>query len=64
MASSPSSIWKRFRGNKELLAAHGVTKEELDFLEKVEMFGSLKSVSDILLILRNIRDTSSDDAEA
>jgi len=61
MASSENNIWRRFRNNKELLATHGVTDEELDFLEKVEMFGSLKSVSDILLILKNIRNAASDD---
>jgi hypothetical protein len=58
-ASNEKNIWKSFRNNKELLAKHGVTDEELDFLEKVEMFGSLKSVSDVLFILRNIR-TSTD----
>jgi hypothetical protein len=41
--------------DKELQATHGVTGEEIKFLQTVELFGSFKSVDDILLILRNIR---------
>jgi hypothetical protein len=57
MRSREDSAWKRFCADRKLLAAHGVTDAELEFLEKVELFGSIKSVDDILLILRNIRRT-------
>ncbi len=44
-------ILERVRADKDLLSAHGITNEELEFLGKVDMFGTLKSVSDILFIL-------------
>ncbi len=44
-------ILDRIRADKELLSAHGISDEELEFLGKVDMFGTLKSVSDILFIL-------------
>jgi hypothetical protein len=54
--ASPKNILEKFRKDKKLLAANGVTEEELKFLSKVDMFGSLKSTGDILFILKNIRD--------
>lgn len=59
--SNQKKILDRIRKDKKLQSAHRITAEELDFLDKVEMFGSLKSVDDILLILRNIR---SDDGQS
>jgi hypothetical protein len=50
-----SDVWERFRNDKELLASHHVTEQELEFLETVALFGSLASVRDILFILDNIR---------
>jgi hypothetical protein len=50
-------IKKKFLADKKLQATHHVTEEELRFLESVELFGSLKSVEDLLLILRNVRGT-------
>ena len=44
-------ILERVRADKDLLSANGITNEELEFLGKVDMFGTLKSVSDILFIL-------------
>ncbi len=44
-------ILERVRSDKNLLSANGITNEELEFLGKVDMFGTLKSVSDILFIL-------------
>jgi hypothetical protein len=44
-------ILERIRADQELLSSHAITEEELDFLGKVDMFGTLKSVSDILFIL-------------
>ncbi len=44
-------ILGRVRTDRALLSAHGITDEELEFLGKVDMFGTLKSVSDILFIL-------------
>jgi len=51
----PNEVWDEFLGNKELLAKNQVTPEELKFLQTVELFGSFKTVDDILLVLRNIR---------
>jgi len=48
-------VWDQFFENKELLAKNQVTPEELKFLQTVELFGSFKTVDDILLVLRNIR---------
>ena len=44
-------ILERVRSDKDLLSANGITNEELEFLGKVDMFGTLKSVSDALFIL-------------
>jgi hypothetical protein len=44
-------ILERIRADQELLSSHAITEAELDFLGKVDMFGTLKSVSDILFIL-------------
>ena len=55
--SNQKDIWQQFRNNKELLAANQVTEGELAFLETVALFGSLRSVHDILFILKNIRLT-------
>ncbi len=51
----PKEIWEQFFTDKALLTANKVTPEELKFLQTVELFGSFKSVDDILLVLRNIR---------
>ncbi len=51
----PKEVWDQFFENKELLAKSQVTPEELKFLQTVELFGSFKTVDDILLVLRNIR---------
>ena len=55
----PKDILDRVRKDEKLLAKLGVTKGELDFLGQVELFGSLKSVDDVLFILKNIRGTKS-----
>ncbi|MFI5352101.1 MAG: hypothetical protein ACHQZS_03985 [Candidatus Binatales bacterium] len=49
--SKRDDILERVRADKDLLSANGITNEELEFLGKVDMFGTLKSVSDILFIL-------------
>jgi len=51
----PKEVWDQFFSDKALLAANKVTPEELKFLQTVELFGSFKTVDDILLVLRNIR---------
>ena len=43
-------ILERVRADKDLLSANGITNEELEFLGKVDMFGTLKSVGDIPFI--------------
>lgn len=49
-------ILERVRNDKKLMSSHGITEEELNFLARgVEMFGSLKSVEDILFILEMSR---------
>lgn len=52
---SRGDIWERFRTDEELLARHAVTEDELQLLEGIALFGSLKSVRDILFVLKNIR---------
>ncbi len=50
-----NGILEQVRGDRKILAAHRITEDELNFLAKVDMFGSLKSVTDVLFILDNIR---------
>jgi hypothetical protein len=50
------SALDRLRDNPKLLAANGVTEEEMAFLETVDLFGSLKSPQDLLFVLKNIRE--------
>jgi hypothetical protein len=50
------SALDRLRDNPKLLAANGVTDEEMAFLETVDLFGSLKSPQDLLFVLKNIRE--------
>jgi hypothetical protein len=52
---SQKEVWDSFFTDKNLLDKNKVTDEELKFLQTVELFGSFKSVDDILLVLRNIR---------
>ncbi len=53
-----NGILEQLRSDDKLMAAHRITDEELKFLAKVDMFGSLTSVTDILFILKNIRTTT------
>ena len=52
-------ILDQLREEKAFLAANRVTDEELGFLEQVELFGKLKTLDDVLLVLRNLRGTDS-----
>jgi hypothetical protein len=52
---SHRDLWERFRSDEESLARHAVTEDELQLLEGIALFGSLKSVRDILFVLKNIR---------
>jgi len=54
-----NGILEQLRSDDKLMAAHRITAEELNFLAKVDMFGSLTSVTDVLFILKNIRTTTS-----
>jgi hypothetical protein len=58
MEAVKESLLARFRKDSKLLAKHGVSQEELAFLEQVAMFGKLESVTDVLFILRNIRQSN------
>jgi hypothetical protein len=49
-------IVERMRNDRKLRWTHSITPEELKFLETVQMFGQVKSVTDLLFILKNIRD--------
>jgi len=53
-----NGILEQLRSDDKLMTAHHITDEELKFLAKVDMFGSLKSVTDILFILKNIRTST------
>ena len=53
-----NGILEQLRSDDKLMAAHRITDAELNFLAKVDMFGSLTSVTDILFILKNIRSTA------
>ncbi len=57
----PKNIVNRVRKDEKLLAKLGLTGKELEFLDQVELFGSLKSVDDVLFILKNIRAANSGD---
>jgi hypothetical protein len=48
-------VLERVRKDKKLLAEHGITSEELDRVAKVEMFGTLKSIDDVLFIVELTR---------
>jgi hypothetical protein len=51
----PRDIVDQLRTDKTFLATNRVKGEELAFLEQVELFGNLKSLDDVALILRNLR---------
>jgi hypothetical protein len=55
MPPARNQVWERFRSDKKLLAEYRISKDELDFMETVALFGSLGSERDILFILKNIR---------
>jgi hypothetical protein len=44
-------ILELVRNDPELLAAHAITPEELDMVGRIELFGTLKSVEDLLFVL-------------
>jgi hypothetical protein len=48
-------VLERVRKDNKLLADHRITSEELDRVAKVEMFGTLKSVEDVLFIVELTR---------
>ncbi len=54
-----NGILEQLRSDDKLMAAHRITSDELNFLAKVDMFGSLTSVTDVLFILKNIRTNTS-----
>jgi hypothetical protein len=54
---STHSLIDRIREDKDLLERHQLTEDELAFIETVSFFGNLKTVDDVLFILKNIRAT-------
>ncbi len=58
---SGEKAWKQFLNDKNLIHSQKVTHEELEFLSTVSLFGRVKSVKEILFILKNVRSASDTD---
>jgi transcriptional regulator with XRE-family HTH domain len=54
-AKRPENAWRKFAGNRGILARHKVTSEELKVLQRVSMLGRVSSPSQFLFILNSIR---------
>jgi transcriptional regulator with XRE-family HTH domain len=54
-AKRPENAWRKFAGNRGMLARHKVTAEELKVLQKVSMLGRISAPSQFLFILNSIR---------
>jgi len=52
---SPEEAWKRFSGNRGLLARNRVTPKELKVLQQVNLLGRISSPKHYLFILTSIR---------
>ena len=52
-------IFQDFRDDASLVRELGVTKEEMNFLYTVSLFGSVASSRDFVFILKNIRAAKS-----
>lgn len=54
-AKRPESAWRKFVGNRGMLARHKVTDQELKVLRQVNMLGRVSAPSQFLFILNSIR---------
>jgi transcriptional regulator with XRE-family HTH domain len=54
-AKRPENAWRKFAGNRGMLARHKVTADELKVLQKVSMLGRISAPSQFLFILNSIR---------
>jgi len=54
-AKRPESAWRKFAGNRGILARHKVTPDELRVLQRVSMLGRVSSPNQFLFILNSIR---------
>ncbi len=48
-------IWDRFVNDTDMLLTYRVSREEIEALRTVVLLGNLKSVNDIIFILKQIR---------
>jgi transcriptional regulator with XRE-family HTH domain len=60
-AKRPENAWRKFAGNRGMLARHKVTAEELKVLQKVSMLGRISAPSQFLFILNSIRQAVEED---
>jgi transcriptional regulator with XRE-family HTH domain len=51
----PENAWRKFAGNRGMLARHKVTAEELKVLQRVSMLGHVSAPNQFLFILNSIR---------
>jgi len=54
-AKRTDNAWRKFAGNRGMLARHKVTDQELKVLQKVSMLGRVSAPSQFLFILNSIR---------
>jgi transcriptional regulator with XRE-family HTH domain len=54
-AKKADNAWRKFAGNRGMLARHKVTDQELKVLQKVNMLGRVSAPSQFLFILNSIR---------
>ena len=54
--SSEASVWAKFLADHQLHAHHRITREELQAVSGASLLGSVRSVEDILFILKVIRE--------
>jgi len=58
----PDNAWRKFLGNRALLARHKVTPRELRVLKQVNMLGRVSSPRQFLFILNSIRQAVEEDS--
>jgi transcriptional regulator with XRE-family HTH domain len=56
-------VWKKFKGNHQLLARHRVTGNEMKVLSQVNLLGKISAPRNFLFILNSIRQAQEDEQD-
>lgn len=60
-ARSKDQVWKQFAGNRQLLARHQVTGNEMKVLSQVNLLGKISAPRNFLFILNSIRQAQDEE---